>query len=670
MDQRQFFLRDILTVLFKYKSIIMLLPILVFLAVFLGNSVWPPTYESSTKVRLVRGREVSQADTTVTRGAPNVNTVTMGIEDINSEIELIRSHDLIRNVVNSMSLHENPAFPYGSSNAQKPVYYARQTLDKILETLRLRVPPDPIERAMAQLEESIISEVIRDSWILHISCRLGDAELAQQVLTTVLDEHKKLHVEVFRNRETEQFFTTQKERIRDALDTAQDDLDSFRKANNISLLSSEKQLLLDQDADARKILIQLSQSESALAVSDSDASLIASLSSETESTVVREMQLRLYELLLEQARVTQSLGPKHPTVLSLQEQIRNAQGRVVEAIATTKRITEASLQNIQTRLVQLNPLETELNNYEQEVKRLSTDFEYYAQKVEESIVADKMAEYQVANVKNVSKPTLPREPIRPNKILNLILGLVGGLITALALAFFFDYLDHGLKTPEDIEHYLAIPTLASFFNKSGQALAAPVAHRLAVMILDSTDATKQSTITQVTSAVAREGADEVAQAIASALSVDPDGKTLLIDLVGEVSKYSGPRPGLTDVLLDQAKFEDVLGGSDDITIIGVGTQGDTNTFLWSSDRMQRLVEKLRGKFKHIILLARPVLQSHEAPKLAEYADHIVLTIKADATRREVVERSLEILKDSKSKILGAVLTERTQTIPQAVYRRI
>ena len=670
MDQRQFFLRDILTVLFKYKTIIMLLPILVFLAVFLGNSVWPPTYESSTKVRLVRGREVSQADTTVTRGAPNVNTVTMGIEDINSEIELIRSHDLLRNVVTAKSLHENKAFPYGSSNAQKPFYYVRQTFDNVLELLRLRVQPEPIERAMAQLEDSVTAESIRDSWILQVSCRLGDALLAQEVLSAILEEHKRLHVEVFRNRDTEGFFTIQKDRIRSALDVAQEELHTFRKNNNISLLSSEKQLLLDQEADARKILIQLSQTESALAVSDSDASLIASLSSETESTVVREMQLRLYELLLEQARVVQSLGPKHPTVQSLQEQIRNAQERVAEAIATTKRISEMNLENIQARLVQLYPLETALNNFEQEVNRLSTDFEYYSQKLEESIVADKMAEYQVSNVKSVSKPTLPREPIRPNKILNLILGLVGGLITALALAFFFDYLDHGLKTPEDIEHYLEIPTLASFFNKPGQALAAPVAHRLAVMILDSSDSTKLSTITQVTSAVAHEGADEVAQALASALSVDPDGKTLLIDLVGEVSKYSGPRPGLTDVLLEQAEFDDVMSGSDDITIIGAGSQDDTNTFLWSSERMQKLVEKLRGRFKHIILLARPVLQSHEAPKLAEYADHIVLAIKADATRREVVERSLDTFKESKSKILGAVLTERTQTIPQAVYRRI
>jgi uncharacterized protein involved in exopolysaccharide biosynthesis len=143
MDQRQFFLRDILTVLFKYKSIILLLPMLVFAAVFVANSVWPPTYESSAKVRLVHGREVSQTDTSVTHTTQNLTMISMGIEDINSKIELIRSHDLLRNVVTVMALHEDSTFPYGSGNAQKPFHYARQAIDALLEALHLRVPPRP-----------------------------------------------------------------------------------------------------------------------------------------------------------------------------------------------------------------------------------------------------------------------------------------------------------------------------------------------------------------------------------------------------------------------------------------------------------------------------------------------------------------------------------------------
>ncbi len=56
MDQRQIFLRDILTTLFKRKLFIILFVVAVFALVFVGNYIWPPTYESMAKVQVTRGR--------------------------------------------------------------------------------------------------------------------------------------------------------------------------------------------------------------------------------------------------------------------------------------------------------------------------------------------------------------------------------------------------------------------------------------------------------------------------------------------------------------------------------------------------------------------------------------------------------------------------------------
>jgi len=96
MDQRQIFLRDILTVVFKRKALIVLFVIVVFGVVVVGNYAWPPTYESAAKVRLMRGREVSQTDPTVTRSSAGVTMVQMTPEDVNSEIELIYSDDVLK----------------------------------------------------------------------------------------------------------------------------------------------------------------------------------------------------------------------------------------------------------------------------------------------------------------------------------------------------------------------------------------------------------------------------------------------------------------------------------------------------------------------------------------------------------------------------------------------
>ena len=48
----------------------------------------------------------------------------------------------------------------------------------------------------------------------------------------------------------------------------------------------------------------------------------------------------------------------------------------------------------------------------------------------------------------------------------------------------------------------------------------------------------------------------------------------------------------------------------------------------------------------------------------------IVAVRADGTRREVVMRAIELLAESKGRVLGAVLTERKHVIPSAIYKRI
>ncbi len=284
-------------------------------------------------------------------------------------------------------------------------------------------------------------------------------------------------------------------------------------------------------------------------------------------------------------------------------------------------------------------------------------------------MADQLAKAAISNVKIASQPALTTEPVRPKKLLNLALALVGGIILALALAFFLDYLDHGLKTPEDVGHYVGIPALASFFNRAGQPLDSGEAERLAVMVEAGLGAEGARCI-EVTSSVAGEGADLVASALADAFSNDPEARTLLIDFSGKMDRAKNTGQGITDVLLEQANFDEVFSTGYALTVVGRGSQAEYPAYLWGSERMRQLAGELRKRYRHIVFHVGPVLQSHDALQLAGYTDGIVVTIKSDATRREVVVRAKSVLKEVEDKIVGAVMTQRRQTIPSAVYRRI
>jgi len=712
MDQRQFFLRDILTVVFKHSRLIIIFPIVVLAIVAALSYLWPPTYESVAKVKIMRGREVSQADTTVTQSQQAVTLAQLSVEDVNSEIELMHSKDVLEATVLALNLHEDPGFPYGTGPSAMFVKGLRSAIQGVLSVFGLAGDADPVQQAMQDLDNRLITEHIRDSFVIEAALRLGpkwvtaqvdpdgmvvldsDLELmkaraaddptvnvaayeaslneqrmeqSQYILNVLIQKYVDHHIQVYRNPKSEPFFAKRRKMTQDELSQMQDELQKFRDEADIAMLDKQKELLLEGYTEALRVLAQLEESERIIDATDLDSSVISTLASETDSTVVREMQLRLLELVLERNRVLNSLGENHPTVQSLRQQVSKAQTDLIEAIATTKELTITKRDSVLAKLKDLNRREAEHARLEKEVEILTSNYEFYREKQEDAAVADQLALEQVSNVRVASTPTEPTEPVFPRKGLNMVLALIGGIVAALALAFFLDYLDHGVKTPEDIEYYLGIPPMASFFNRPGEPLNKGECERLSVM-LDQMAGSDESSMIQVTSSLRGESAPQVARGLADAYGNDPEGSVLLLDLTGEAGGRSASA-GITDVLTGQANMAEVFETGEAVTVVGRGAHSD-GAFLWGTAQMKELVASLRGRYKYIVVNSGPVMGSHDALKLARHSDAVLMVIKADSTRREVVDRAVDMFADNKERVVGAVLTERTQKIPQAVYRRI
>ena len=70
------------------------------------------------------------------------------------------------------------------------------------------------------------------------------------------------------------------------------------------------------------------------------------------------------------------------------------------------------------------------------------------------------------NVDNVSilSPAIATEnqsPIKPNKMLNMAIALVVGLMLGVGLAFLLEYLDNTIKTEQDVETLLGLPVIGA-----------------------------------------------------------------------------------------------------------------------------------------------------------------------------------------------------------------
>ena len=96
-------------------------------------------------------------------------------------------------------------------------------------------------------------------------------------------------------------------------------------------------------------------------------------------------------------------------------------------------------------------------------------FHYEGKKINEGVkvleaITDEFVEFskqQIANgnVVIVETPKYPTEPSSPNKVRNVIISVVLGLVISIGLTFIIEYLDNTVKSKSDIEKLLGVPVL-------------------------------------------------------------------------------------------------------------------------------------------------------------------------------------------------------------------
>jgi len=66
---------------------------------------------------------------------------------------------------------------------------------------------------------------------------------------------------------------------------------------------------------------------------------------------------------------------------------------------------------------------------------------------------------QTINAWVIEKAEIPKSPTKPDTRKNILFGLLAGLLGGVGFAFFIDYLDNTIKSPEEIEARFSVPVL-------------------------------------------------------------------------------------------------------------------------------------------------------------------------------------------------------------------
>ena len=188
------------------------------------------------------------------------------------------------------------------------------------------------------------------------------------------------------------------------------------------------------------------------------------------NTFIQQQKGDLADLQRQKAQLSNKLGSSHPDMLKIGLAIQTAEGNIQGEIAKVVQSTRNEFESSRAQERSLVDALEQQKRDAQELNRKGIDygvlqrdaasnrqiFESLMQRTKETGIS---GELRTSNIRVVDAAEVPRRPASPNKPTNLALAFFGGTAFAFCLAFFFEYLDNRIKTPDEIKAHLGLPFL-------------------------------------------------------------------------------------------------------------------------------------------------------------------------------------------------------------------
>jgi len=269
--------------------------------------------------------------------------------------------------------------------------------------------------------------------------------------------------------------------------------------------------------------------------------------------------------------------------------------------------------------------------------------------------------------------------VRPNKPVNIALGVVFGLVVGVGLAFFIEYLDTSVKTIDDVERTLGAPVLGVIpqnigliMNEGAESPHAEAYRVLRTNILFSRKDDKLNTIV-VVSAGAGEGksttafnlATIFAQNGARVLVVDSDLRRPTLHKMIDVTNSLG----LTNYLLKQNTLDEVIQTTKVPTLhlMASGKLPSSSIGILSSTQMRALIAELKGRYDFVIFDSPPIMGVSDASILASEVDMTLQVIQYRRYPQPMNIRAKQMIEKVGGNLLGIVLNNINMSQDESYY---
>ncbi len=563
------------------------------------------------------------------------------------------------------------------------------------------------EQAIDRILAGLSVTPIKDSRVVEISYASPDPEEAARIANIITKEYINYNFQAkydATSRATD-FLQKQLVDLKSKVEEQEADLIKYAREHNILNVTEKKDVVHQALGD---ISTQLTEARSIRMDKESVYLTLAKAKPENfpqalRTPLIENLKSSLFSAEQELAQLSSQFGPSMPQVKKLKSKIQatrqqlareqqlaleNAYKEYETAVAREKLLAEA-FDKQKVLANNLNESSINYNILQREVETTKQLYDGLLQRMKEAGVA---AGLRSSNIRVVDEAKMPAAPFNPDVRKNLAIALMFGLMGGLGLAFFLNYLDNTVKTPEDVEEMIGLPSLGlipslqsarsrygyrpsdrkkkTYFNaltKQGVELASLVAGssliaesyravRTALLLSSPENPPKIITVTS-----ARAGEGKTTTVCNMALSLAQTGKSVLIldcDMrrpkVKKIFKENGA--GLGEYLTGQVGFSDVIRETTipNLSIVHSGTLAPNPGELLGSLRMQNAIEASSGVFDYILIDTPPLMTVTDPLIVAPMTDGVILVTKGAKNPPEILKKAKKNLEMVHARILGVL----------------
>ncbi len=298
----------------------------------------------------------------------------------------------------------------------------------------------------------------------------------------------------------------------------------------------------------------------------------------------------------------------------------------------------------------------------------------------QSIKIELSGQFSGNNIRVVDPAITPKKPVRPRKLLNLVIGLFGGALLGLLLAFGLEFLDQSVKSSEDLETKLKLAYLgfvplekskkrtseyAAMLSGTNSLLAENV--RNVRTMLDFALAQEHGAPVLITSALQGEGKSHLSTNLLVALA-QAGKKVLLVD--GDLRRARLHRAfklstdkGLSRIwdadpkVADYASNVQAVKEVPNLFVMTAGKRPPNPAELLNTPKLADFVAWATKNYDQVVVDCPAMLPVSDTLLWGKYIPRVVFVLQYGKTNAKLAQVALDKLKKAGIKVLGAVLSQ-------------